>query len=274
MLLAQISDPHVVCEGKLAYGRVDTPRMLARCVQRLLAQPHRADAVVVTGDLTDHATADEYAQLRALLAPLPMPVYLCVGNHDDRDALRRAFPDHPWLLGEDGFVQYAVDVGALRLVVLDTLQPGAPGGRLCERRLQWLDRTLAASSRPTVIAQHHPPFATGLTVMDTMGLAPADIDALAAVVARHPHVERIVCGHVHRTAHARLDGTTVSICPSSAHQLQLDLVPGADIRFAYEPAGYQMHWWSGTQLVTHTCVVDEFPSWGGRDRPPTSGEPR
>lgn len=274
MLLAQISDPHIVREGELAYGRVDTPRMLARCVERVLAQPHRADAVVVTGDLTDHAFAEEYALLRRLLATLPMPVYLCVGNHDDRDALRRAFPDQPWLLGDDGFVQYAVDVGALRLVVIDTLQPGAPGGRLCERRLEWLDRTLAASTRPTVIAQHHPPFATGLTVMDAMGLAEADVDALAGVVARHRQVERIICGHVHRTAHAQLGNTTVSICPSSAHQLQLDLVPGADIRFTYEPAGYQMHWWNGTQLVTHVCLVDEFPSWGGRDRPPMSGDRR
>lgn len=272
MLLAQISDPHIVRDGELAYGRVDTPRMLGRCVQRLLAEPQRPDAVVVTGDLTDHASAAEYALLRELLAPLPMPVYLAVGNHDDRDALRRAFPDHAHLLGEDGFVQYAADVGALRLLVLDTLQPGAPGGRLCETRLRWLDRELAASPRPTIVAQHHPPFATGLTIMDGMGLA--DAAALAQVVARHPHVERIVCGHVHRTAHARFGGTTASICPSSAHQLKLDLVPGADIRFTYEPAGYQLHWWNGAQLVTHTCVVDEFPDWGSRDRAMAGEGPR
>jgi len=265
MLLAQISDPHIVRDGDLAYGRVDTPRMLARCVQRLLAEPRRPDAVVVTGDLVDHASAAEYALLRELLAPLPMPVYLAVGNHDDRDALRRAFPDHAHLAGEDGFVQYAAHLGPLRLLVLDTLQPGAPGGRLCETRLRWLDRELAASSQPTIVAQHHPPFATGLTIMDGMGLA--DAAALAQVVARHPHVERIVCGHVHRTAHARFGGTTASICPSSAHQLKLDLVPGADIRFTYEPSGYQLHWWNGAQLVTHTCVVDEFPSWGSRDAP-------
>jgi len=267
MLLAQISDPHVVGAGQLAYGRVDTPRMLARCVHRLMAEPRRPDAVVVTGDLTDHASAAEYALLRELLAPLTMPVYLAVGNHDDRDALRRAFPDHAHLAGEDGFVQYAADLGELRLLVLDTLQQGAPGGELCERRLRWLDRELTASARPTVIAQHHPPFATGLTIMDRMGLDDAAAAAQARVVARHPHVERIVCGHVHRTAHARFGGTTVSICPSSAHQLQLDLRPGADIRFTYEPSSYQLHLWNGTQLVTHTCVVDEFPSWGSRDRP-------
>jgi len=272
MLLAQISDPHVVCDGELAYGRVDTPRLLARCVQRVLAQAPQPDAVVVTGDLSDHGSAAEYALLRALLAPLTMPVYLAVGNHDDRDELRRAFADHAHLQGADGFVQYAVELGALRLLVLDTSQPGQEGGRLCATRLHWLERELRASRRPTIIAQHHPPFATGLTVMDGMGLA--DAAALARVLQRHRHVERIVCGHVHRTAHARFGGTTASICPSCAHQLGLDLVPGADIRFAHEPSGYQLHFWNGAELVTHTCVVERFEEWGTRDRPPAAESAR
>lgn len=266
MLLAQISDPHIVGEGQLAYGRVDTPRMLARCVASIVASPRLPDAVVVTGDLTDHAAPAEYRLLRELLAPLTMPLYFVVGNHDGRDALRAAFPEHRHLHGADGFVQYATDIGPLRLLVLDTLRPGAPGGELCERRLRWLDRELAAEVRPTIIAQHHPPFATGLSIMDTMALA--DPDALAQVVSRHAHVERILCGHVHRTAYADFAGTVASICPSSAHQLVLDLVPGAGIRFAYEPPGYQLHWWSGVRLVTHTCVVGQFESWGSRDRPP------
>ena len=92
MLLCQISDPHIVREGTLAYGRIDTPRMLERCVTKILALPRRPDMVVATGDLTDHAVAEEYAVLRKLLAPLAtqVPVYLAVGNHDDRDALRAA----------------------------------------------------------------------------------------------------------------------------------------------------------------------------------------
>lgn len=265
MLLCQISDPHVVRENTLAYGRIDTPRMLERCVRKVLALPRRPDAVVATGDLTDHAQADEYGTLRELLQPLmdAMPVYLAVGNHDDRDALRAAFPEHRHLAGEAGFVQYTVDDLAVRLVVLDTLIPGAPGGRLCERRLAWLNRTLAASSRPTIVAQHHPPLATGISVMDAMALAdPADE---AAIIARHPHVERIICGHYHRNVQARFAGTVASVCPSSAHQLVLDLVPGADIRFTFEPSAFHLHLWNGAQLITHTQLVEDYPSWGSRD---------
>jgi 3',5'-cyclic AMP phosphodiesterase CpdA len=156
MLLCQISDPHLVPEGSLAYGRVDTPAMLDRCVRKIAALPRRPDAVVATGDLTDNATAAEYGLRAELLAPLDMPVFFSVGNHDDRQALKAAFPHHRHLQGEDGFVQYVIDGFAVRIVVLDTMIPKAPGGELCASRLQWLDRTLSTSDRPTVIAQHHP----------------------------------------------------------------------------------------------------------------------
>jgi 3',5'-cyclic AMP phosphodiesterase CpdA len=263
MLLCQISDPHIVERGALAYGRVDTPAHLERCVRKIMALPRKPDVVVATGDLVDHGTAAEYGLLAELLAPLDLPLYLAVGNHDDRQALRAAFPGHRYLAGDDGFVQYTVEDFAVRLVVLDTLVPGKPGGLLCARRLAWLERTLAASDRPTVIAQHHPPFPTGLSFMDRMSLA--DPAAQAAVVAKHPNVERVICGHHHRTSQARFAGTVASICPSSAHQLLLDLVPGADIRFTFEPSAFQLHLWDGNQLVTHTAMVEDFPAWGARD---------
>ena len=263
MLLCQISDPHIVCEGELAYGRVDTGQMLERCVRKILALPRLPDAVVATGDLTDHGSVEEYTLLAELLGPLRMPLYLAVGNHDDSRALRSVFPQHTYLAGENGFVQYAVDDFDVRLVVLDTTVAGAPGGELCARRLQWLDRTLGESDRPTIIAQHHPPFATGFTLMDRMTLA--NPEAEAAVVARHRHVQCIISGHYHRTIQARFAGTVASVCPSTAHQLKLDLAPGADIRFTFEPSAFQLHLWNGQQVVTHTALVEDFPTWGSRD---------
>ena len=155
-----------------------------------------------------------------------------------------------------------VDDFDVRLIVLDTTVPGAPGGELCERRLQWLDRTLSATRRPTIIAQHHPPFTTGLTKMDHMILA--NPEAEAEVVSRYSHVQCIISGHLHRTIQASFAGTVASVCPSTAQQLKLDLIPGADIRFTLEPAGFQLHLWNGQQVVTHAALVDDFPTWGSR----------
>ena len=262
MLLCQISDPHIVPKGTLAYGRVDTGRMLQRCVQKILALPRLPDAVVATGDLTDHGTLDEYELLAELLAPLQMPVYLVAGNHDDAQVLRSVFHTHAHRVNKEGFLQYVVDDFDVRLVVLDTTIPGEPGGQLCAQRLQWLDHTLAESDHPTIIAQHHPPFATGLSIMDRMSLA--NPDAEAAVIVRHAHVQCVISGHFHRTIQARFAGTVASVCPSTAHQLTLDLRPDADIRFTLEPSGFQLHLWNGKQVVTHTTPVEDFPMWGSR----------
>src|SRR5689334_4091044 len=115
-ILVQLSDTHIRLPGQLAYRRVDTSAYLARAVAAVKRLPQAADAVVVTGDLTDFGRLDEYAQLRALLAPLPCPVYLMPGNHDDGAALRRAFPDHPELQQNADLdrVCWWVDVGGLR----------------------------------------------------------------------------------------------------------------------------------------------------------------
>ena len=263
MLLCQISDMHIVRAGTLAYGKVDTPRMLERCVRQILALPRRPDALVATGDLTDHGAPEEYGLLAELLAPLAMPVYLAAGNHDERRALRAAFPDQPHLRGDDGFVQYVIEDGPVRLVVLDTVIPGRDGGELCARRLQWLDRTLAADDRPTIVAQHHPPLTTGLRMMDRQSLA--NPDAEAALLRRHPQIERVICGHYHRPIQARFGGTLASVCPSTAQQLVLDLAPEAELRLTDEPAGFHLHYWNGREVVTHMGVVGDFPVWTTRD---------
>jgi 3',5'-cyclic AMP phosphodiesterase CpdA len=261
MLLCQISDLHIKAERKLAYGRVDTAGMLERCVAAILRLAPAPDAVLITGDLVDRGSDAEYELLAQLIAPLStqghLPVYLIAGNHDERDALRRNFPAHTYLRQWAPFVQYAIDAHALRIVALDTVIPGQGGGLVCAERLDWLDRTLSqAPEQATVILMHHPPFITGIGHMDRVGLD--NSDALEAVVRRHPQVERVLCGHLHRSIQARFGGTVASTCPSTAHQVALDLGQPSPDNFVMEPPGYQLHFWNGKQLVTHTAVLGDF----------------
>ena len=260
MLLCQISDLHIKAARKLAYGVVDTAGMLEACITRLLRLSPAPDAFLITGDLVDMGTDEEYTLLRALLAPLEQsgkPVYLIPGNHDEREALRRGFPAHTYLRQWQPFVQYVIEDLPLRIVALDTVVPGKGGGLLCAGRLDWLDRALAAEpAKPTLILMHHPPFVTGIGHMDKVGLQGSD--ALEAVVARHPQVERLLCGHLHRSIQARFGGSFASTCPSPAHQIALDLNTPSPDNFVMEPPGYQLHWWNGKQLITHTAVLGDF----------------
>ncbi|HTH60410.1 MAG TPA: phosphodiesterase [Paraburkholderia sp.] len=258
MLLAQISDLHIKAPGALAYRRVDTAASLARCIARLNALSPRPDAVIMTGDLADRGTPQEYAHLKSLLATLDLPYYLLVGNHDDRDALRDAFAERPELHVGGEFVQYAVDVGALRVLALDSVVPGQSAGSLDDARLDWLAAQLdAARGRPVIVALHHPPFDCGIAHMDAIRLA-ADASArLEALVARHPNVERVICGHVHRPMFVRFGGTIASAVPAPAHQVTLDLREHGPSAFSLEPPAFALHRYERQSgVVTHHAYVD------------------
>ena len=87
--IAQISDLHIKRPGSLAYGRVDTANALERCVAALNDFRPRPDLVVISGDLADTPTVEEYEYLRRLLAPLALPFVAIPGNHDSRESMRR-----------------------------------------------------------------------------------------------------------------------------------------------------------------------------------------
>jgi hypothetical protein len=84
--------------------------------------------------------------------------------------------------------------------------------------------------------------------------------AVAAIVARHPQVERVACGHHHRPIQIRWAGTIGSVAPSTAHQVTLDLTEGAPASFDLEPPAFHLHSWSpGVGLVTHQAYIGKFP---------------
>lgn len=258
-LLLQLTDLHIRETGRMAYGRIHTAPYLEQAVATIGRLHQRPDAIVITGDLTDFGRAAEYDHLRALLAPLsPTPIYLLPGNHDERQQLRASFPEHAYL-GTQGFVQYSVPIGPLQLIALDTVVPGASEGSLCAQRLEWLEGELHAHrDRPVVIAMHHPPFDTLIGHMDQIGLLQGAA-ALEAMVAQHGNVERVICGHLHRSIQVRFGGTLACTAPSPAHQVCLDLAPDAASAWMLEPPGFALHVQpAGGRMVTHVAASGRY----------------
>lgn len=257
VLIAQLTDLHLRPRGLAANRVVETNMLAARALQA--AASHRPDVLLLTGDLADRGEPGAYRLLARMLGEqsgLP-PVFAIPGNHDDRAALAAALPGVARLT--DGFLQFVEEAFPVRLVLLDTLVPGASHGELCADRLAWLDRTLsAAPDRPSLVALHHPPFATGIDHMDHIALR--DPAGFAAVLARHPQVRLVVCGHVHRPIVTRIAEAVVCIAPSVAHQVALDLRADAPSAFVLEPAAFLLHQWDAAAgFVTHTALVEAFP---------------
>jgi 3',5'-cyclic AMP phosphodiesterase CpdA len=224
----------------------------AAAVESVRGVSPQPDAVLLTGDLADHATDEEYEQLSELIAPLSAPLYVLPGNHDDRGALHRHF-GVPGAGGEP--VRYSVDLGPLRLVVLDTTLPGEPSGALEGDQLDWLDAELAAAPEQlTVIAMHHPPLVIGVPAWDEIGLAAADRLALGSVIERHRQVRRVVCGHFHSTITGELAGRGVLVVPSTYVQTRLDFHV-RELELTSELPGFAMHAVVDGELVSHVKAV-------------------
>ena len=272
MLIAHLSDLHVRVAGDDYMGQVDTGAALAAAVADIRARDPAPDLVILGGDLVDTPSAAEYVRLAEILAPLRQPVFAIPGNHDSRDGLTAALAGRGWRTELDGFIQYAVEDWPVRLLFLDTVLPGRVEGELCDARLDWLERTLArAPDRPTVVVMHHPPFEVGIAYMDRWNLR-RGADRLAAILRANPQVERLLCGHVHRSAQLRWAGTLAVVAPSTAHQINLDLRGEPPMAYRLEPPGYLLHaLLPGTGLVTHLVPLGEFgPARAFRDGSPVA----
>ena len=258
--IAQISDLHIKPPGTLAYGRVDTAKALERCVATLNEFRPAPDFVVISGDLADTPSSEEYDYLKRLLAPLKLPFAAIPGNHDSRELMRAALPRTGYAFAS-GPLNQKLEVGGLDLLLLDSSVPGKPHGELDTPTLQWLEAMLASSAdRPTLLFLHHPPFLTGIWHMDRQNLGSSA--ELASIVKRHPRVQLIAAGHVHRTTLAMFAGVPATICPAPNHAVDLDLAELRPPSFKIEPPAFHLHTWFPGEgfgsIITHQVPIGSF----------------
>jgi len=157
------------------------------------------DVVLVTGDVADHGTAEEYAEAHDVLGTLTAPVLWCPGNHDVREALAETIFGAP----SSEPLDVVFEIGGFRFLLLDSLVPARDGrrvghGELADESLEWLHAQLESSSLPSFVALHHPPADVGIDWIDDIRLR--DEAGLEAVIAAHPQVLATLVGHAHTAA--------------------------------------------------------------------------
>ncbi len=255
MLIAQMTDIHIGFEPEARPEELNRTRFRA-VLDRLAKQPNPIDLLLLTGDITDRGDRESFEKTAELLGELDMPVKALVGNHDTREELLNAFPDTATTA--DGFIQSAFVQEGLLVIMLDTLEPGRHGGAFCESRAAWLADTLAANPDvPVVIFMHHPPVISGIAWMDP---DPADkwLKRLCEAVSGHEaRIMAIHCGHLHRQLSARFCGIPVSVTPSVAPLVSMDMrpisssKPDARALITTEPPTYALHRWEDGHFASH-----------------------
>lgn len=246
LVIAHLSDTHLDSHPRSA-------ERTARVMDHLNGLARPVDAILVTGDIADHGEIAEY-ELAARLFDSPVPVLVCPGNHDVRDAYRKG------LLGDDrggdAPINARYDVAGAVFLLADSSVPGADDGHLGVETIDWLAAELdtVPPETPTFIAFHHPPVALHHPVIDPTRLLPAA--PLADLVAAHPQVVAVLTGHFHTAAASTFAGRPLRIAPGVVSTLRMPWEGEGRLTTQTQPPGVAFHVYDDTGLLTtHYRVV-------------------
>jgi len=246
-----MSDLHLVPEGQTSIT-LDTSARLEQAVDAVLARHADAAFCILAGDLADHGEAAAYSRLKTIIARLPIPVHITLGNHDDRPTFLDVFgADHA---AETGHVDKVIDAEGYRIILLDSSEPGRVDGVLEEVQLDWLRARLAeAMDRPVIVVLHHNANALHIH-SDTIRILEPDafIDALKT----HPDIRQVIAGHVHLTSTAMWRGLPFTTLAGGHYSVDFSVDhPKAPMRHISGPG--QMAVVVGTPDRT-TVLFDDF----------------
>lgn len=257
MLIAQLSDLHLGFGSSEAPEDMDVANLgrFRRVMNAVLSLKRKPDLILFTGDLVEGGSNWAYSVLKEEVAKIDIPVFQGLGNHDNRDAYQNMFGDADFV---DGKLNYTIDDWPVRIVMLDTLQPGRHHGEFGESDADWLDTTLSEHpEKPTVLVLHHPPIETGIGWM-----TPKDDDPwivrLRDVIELHDQVINLIAGHIHCHISGHFAGRPVTVSRSVAPSVALEFDPldpavpdGRDLIVDDAP-GFTLHHWTGKELLSYS----------------------
>jgi Icc protein len=219
LTIAHLSDTHFG-------GHPSAESRARRVLAHLAAMDPGVDVVLVTGDIADHGTHEEYVEAAEVLGSWagPAPVLTCPGNHDIRNAYLAGLRPS---LGAVTRADEAYRVGGALFVMLDSLVAAPEGeridhGELAPESLEFLDHQLAGreEGEPAYVCLHHPPVPVHIDLMDPIRLR--EPEALAAVLGSHDDVRAVLVGHAHTMCASTFAGLPMLVGGGVASTVTLD----------------------------------------------------
>lgn len=241
--IAQITDSHICPLPGLLLREADPDIGLTAVIDSLKSLNPPVDLIVHTGDLIQDeikpspsainsfevesveitptkTTEDEidlsydmsYARARQMLSRLNLPIYCIPGNHDPKDAFRRALDGHVLVEKRHLFCK------SWQLIMLDSNIPNSPKGHLATVELEFLADTLFTNLQPAIILMHHAPVSVRSRWLDTMTVDNAP--EFFSILNDAPHTHAVIFGHIHASFECTRKGLTILGAPSTAFQFK------------------------------------------------------
>ncbi len=228
--LLQLTDTHLCQEAGETLLGMDTDHSLQAVIDLALREQPQVDAVLGTGDMSNHGFLEAYQRLRGYFDRFDAPQFWLPGNHDDRARMAEVDTSGALLSNDIRF-------GCWQLVMLDSQVPGEVGGYLGEEQLALLRRALALAADEklySLVCLHHHPQPIGCQWLDEQRVA--DADALFGVLAEFPAARGVLWGHVHQEVDREWQGLRLLGSPSTCVQFAPD---SDNFRADTLPPGYR-----------------------------------
>jgi predicted MPP superfamily phosphohydrolase len=187
------------------------------------------DFIVLTGDMVYEGTEEDYVLLFDLLKEQfnEMPLYVTLGNHDNRAAFFNAMK--PEVESEGNYLDYAVETENCHLIFLDTSETDKHGADLQPSQIDWLQAELRKNNQPKVIFSHHP------LIIKNDGLV-VESNEYPNILEDH-EIMGLFAGHIHNSTTKMNDQYLSHTAESTCFGLTID---AADRLFFNNRTGYSL----------------------------------
>lgn len=224
--VVQLTDAHLFADPAGTLLGLNTRDSLRHVVAQVRREQPRVDLLLCTGDLSQDGSVGSYEAFRALTGEFAGPTRWLPGNHDEARVMAQVAPE---------LVQAVTDIGAWRVVMLNTAVPGATHGLLGPDQLLALDDALSsAGERHCLVCCHHQPVEIGCAWIAPIGLRNAD--QLLQRLHGYPQVKALLWGHIHQEWDEAREGLRLLATPSTCIQFAAG---SEDFKVSEEQPGYR-----------------------------------
>lgn len=225
--VVQLTDPHLFADPARGLLGVNTRDSLRHVVAQVRREQPRIDLLLCTGDLTQDASPAAYEAFRTLTDGLADAARWLPGNHDAPHVMAQVAPP--------GATQAVTDLGAWRVITLDSVVAGSNHGWLEDEQFDVLQRALdGAGSQHCLVCLHHQPVDVGCAWIAPIGLRNGE--RLLALLQGHAQVRGLLWGHIHQPWDEQRGSLRLLATPSTCIQFAAG---SADFEVSREAPGYR-----------------------------------
>lgn len=240
---ALLSDTHIAADPQNNYRGFYPYRNLQEVIPQVLKA--RPEGVIINGDVARlTGEKEDYANVKKLLQPLAeeAPVYMGMGNHDDRAPFFEVFPQYQGQSPTEDKHISIIEAGPIRILLLDSLlYVNKVAGLLGKDQRSWLQNYLESSDqKPTVLFIHH-----------TLGDRDSDLldaDRMFDIIRPFRQVKAVFYGHSHRYHVEESEGLYLINLPAVGYNFNDDQPTGwLDAHFSEKGVKLKLHANGGNQ---------------------------